>query len=291
MTLKKTIFCFGAVALWLLVTSISFGASLRALEMEKQEYKQELARIEAFRKPLTPGPTNDLKKYEEFADKIQKKWNQRNKEYYAHLMLEVCKPLSSGRFKDDERYQLARKYALSALADPNKIPLETELELTGHVVTLMIGPNTLKGQMWSQLRTKDVQIRIHACKRLIDAIDPNWDPNEMPLSPNAVAAAMGLPGAVVPEAIKDPKLRAEYEAAIQRNRQKIKRYREQYRLRKWEKRFLPSAERYIVRAYSKPPFNSKELKGYLDKNVVDKKRRARILAAVEHNIGKLKGKM
>lgn len=51
---KKTIFCFGIVMIYLLVTSLSFGANLKASEMEKQEYKQERARIEALRKSFTP---------------------------------------------------------------------------------------------------------------------------------------------------------------------------------------------------------------------------------------------
>lgn len=139
MTFKKTIFCFGIVMICLLVISLSFGANIKASEAEKQEYKQERARIEALRKSFKPGPVNDLEEYEKFVDEIQKRWKNRKKEHYGRLMLEICKPLSSGRLKGDRRYEVARKYALSALADANDIPIETELELTGHVITLMIG--------------------------------------------------------------------------------------------------------------------------------------------------------
>jgi hypothetical protein len=255
-------------------------------EAEKQEYKQDMARIKALEKSFKPGPVNDLEEYEKFADEIQKRWQNRKKEHYARLMQEVCEPLSSGRLKGDRQYEVARKYALSALADANDIPLETELELTGHVITLMIGPKTSKGQMWEQLRKKDVQIRLHAWKRLIDAIDPNWDPNEEIWSPNAVGALMGFPSGIAPEGVKDPKLRAEYEAASQKNRQKIERHTKQYRLRKWLKRFPRSAEPYIIQAYSKPPFNLEELKQYLGKYAVDEKTRARILDAVKKNMEK-----
>ncbi len=88
-------------------------------------------------------------------------------------MLEICKPLSSGKFKEDRRYELARQYALSALTDANSISIETELELTGHVVTLMIGPNAAKGKDFAQRRKKDIEVPLHAWKRLMDAIDPN----------------------------------------------------------------------------------------------------------------------
>jgi hypothetical protein len=151
----------------------------------------------------------------------------------------------------------------------------------------MYTPNAPKGEDLAQRRKKDVEIRLHAWKRLIDAIDPNWDdPNEVRLSPNAVAVAMGFPGTVAPESIKDPKLRAEYEAAIQRNRQEIERHTKQYRLHDRLKSYPKRAERYIVKAYSKPPFNLEELKQYLGKYAVDEKTRARILDAVKKNMEK-----
>lgn len=287
MLFKKFLICFLILACCLLVNIIAFGAIPEASEMEKQAYRQELARIETLRKSFTPGPTNDLKKYEKFADEIQNKWKEGNKEYYARLMLEVCGPLSSGNFKDDRRYELARKYALLAVAEPNEISLETELNLIGHAITLMIGRNSPKGEKWAQLRKKDVEIRLHAWNRLLDTIDPNWDPNEVLWSPNAIGADMGLPaGGIAPESIKDLTLRAEYEAALQRNREKSERYTKQSRLHKWLKRFPPRAERYIVRAYSKVPFNLEELKQYLDNYIADEKTKARIVDAVTKNIEK-----
>lgn len=269
-----------------LVQNIAFGASPEASEMEKQECKQERARIKALRKSFKPGPVNNLKEYENFADEIQNKWNKKNKEHYARLMLKVCGPLSSGRFNDERQYALARKYALLALAEPNEVSLVTELELTGHVMTDMVTPRAPKGQQWAQLRKKDVQIRLHAWKRLTDAIDPNWDPNEELRSPNAVATAMGLPGTVAPEAIKDPTLRAEYELAIERNRRKIERYTEQYRLHDWLKRYPKRAERYIIQAYSRPSYNLEELEQFLDTYIADAKTRSRIINAVTKNMEK-----
>lgn len=259
-------------------------------QAEKQEYKQDMARIKALEKSFKPGPVNDLEEYEKFADEIQNKWRDRNKEYNARLILEICGPLSSGTFEDDRRHDVARRYALSVLADANDIPLETELELTGHVMTSMYTPNAPKGEDLAQRRKKDVEIRLHAWKRLLGAIDPNW-PNEELRSPKAVGALMGFPSGIAPEGVKDPKLRAEYEAALQKNREEIERHTEQYRLRKWLKRFPRRAEPYIVKAYSKPPFNLEELKQYLGKYAVDEKTRARILDAVKKNMEKQIQKM
>lgn len=284
MTLKKTIICFGVIIVCLIVTTISLGVSSGPSEAEKQEYKQDRERIETMRKSFNPGPTNDIKSFEKFADEIQAKWSKKNKEYYAKIMLEICGPISSGRFNTDNRSNIARKYALSALADPNKILLDTELELIGHVMTPMVTRRAPMGQEWAQQRREDVKVRLHAWKRLLDTIDPNWDPNNLPVSNIVPPSATGLPGGVAPEAIKDPKLRDEYEAAIEKNKQKAERYGEQYRLRSWLKRFPKRAEQYIIRAYSKPPFDVEELKQYLDNYIADTKTKARILDAVTKNM-------
>ena len=283
---KRIVMFFLVLVCLVLIENRTFGAMSEPSEMEKQEYRQERARIKALRKSLTPGPTNNIKEYEKFADEIQSKWSRRNKEHKARLMLEVCKPLSSGYFKDDRRYDLARKYALSVLETPDEIPLTLELELIGHTITLMIGPNAPKDRMWERLRRKDVEIRLHAWERLIEAIDPKWDPNEILFTDNAIAADMGFPYTIASGTIEDPNLRAAYEAALEANQKKNERYIEQNRLHKWLKRFPRHAEPYLIQAYSKPPFNNKELKQYLDKYVADKETRDSILAAVIRNMEK-----
>jgi hypothetical protein len=286
MVAKKITISFLVLVYISLVPNITFGASSEPSESEKKEYKQDMTRIEDFRKSFKPGLVNDLKEYEKFADAIQKKWSRQNKEYYARLMLEVCGPPSSGTFADDRRYDVARRYALSVLEKSEEISIEMELKLTGHVVTLMYTPNSPKGEDFAQRRKKDVEIRLHAWKRLFDTIDPNWDPNEELRSPNAVATSMGFPGTIAPEAIKDPKLRAEYEAAMQKNREDIERYTKQYRLRDWLKSYPKSRERDIVLMYSEPPFNLEELNQYLETYIADEKTRSRIVDAVKENMEK-----
>lgn len=303
MSFKKAAICFLALTCFLLATNISFGVNPNDLQLENEEYEQDLSRIKLFIESLPPSKSQslpssmsnlkfrDLKPFEKFADEMQSKWVRKNKRYYADLMLHLCYPLSSGIFWDEQQYVLARKYALSALKEPNEISLETELKLLGHVMTHMVTPYAPKGQKWAQLRKKDVEVRFHAWKRLTNAVDPNWDPNDVPF---LNISATGIRPGIVP---KDPDLRAEYDAAIEKMReiekdtQKREWNSKQYRLRKLQKRFAPTAERYIVRAYSKLPFNLEELKQYLEKYVTNKKTRARILDAVKKNMEKQIQKM
>jgi hypothetical protein len=129
----------------------------------------------------------------------------------------------------------------------------------------------------------DTKMRLHAWKRLLDAIDPTWDANDFPVINVTPPSASGAPSGVAPHAIKDPRLRAEYEEAIERNRQKAQRYSEQNRLHKWLKRFPKTAEEYIIRAYSKPPFDVGELKEFLQTYITDEETKATILHAVTKN--------
>lgn len=299
MSYKGTVYILGIFALTGYVMAFS--------EMEKQAYRQDLSKIQAKRELLNPRldkeafqkdpdsymkkirafrDNNDLNVYEEFAAGILNKWVSKNAEHYGRLALELCEPLSSGNFKDMRQVELARKYALSALEKSNEIPLELELELTGHVTTLTIIPEAPKGQNFALSRKKDMEVRLHAWQRLLNAIDPSWNAQDMPqlnvAPPNGVNGISGMD----PDAIEDPILRAEYEAAIEANSRKAKKYNEQYGLRDWLKRYPKYTETYMTCLYSAPPYNNEELVRFLNDFKFDDAVKTRIINTVTENINK-----
>jgi hypothetical protein len=285
MRLKRKMLGFRASLVCLLATAISSGVISEQSENEKQEYQRDMARIKAFEKSLKPGPFNDLQEYERFADEIHKRWSQKNKENNARLVLELCRGLSSGQFRDHRSYDLARKYALSVLEKPEAVPVEMELELTGHVMTTMSVPGAPKGEEFAHRRVEDVEIRLHAWRRLMDSVDPNWDPNELLWSPNTVGAELGIPiSGMSPESVKDPELRAKYEAALQQNQEKIKRHTQQRRLHDSLKWYPKWVEEYAVLTYSEPPYNIEEISALLKQFMPDERIGARILDAVNKNM-------
>lgn len=270
------------LACLLLGSSVAHGEDPEATPEERQEYLREYERVDSMRAYLSLDREYGLAAYEAFADDVDETWRGRNREYYGRLMLVVCRPLSSGTFTDRRRYELARKYALSVLEEADRIPLTLELELTGHVVTVRIGPDAYRGENFAEIRREDVTVRLHAWKRLIEAIDPNWDPDEVIWGGNVMPpVATGLSPGVDPAAIEDADLRAEYEANILDNRQKAEEYQEQYDLHRWLRKFPKRAEGDIIQAYSFPPFDIEALRVLLDENLPDQDARDRIIEAVD----------
>jgi len=265
------------------VASASDASSTKdnlVVRAESQEYQQDLEKIISAEKSLNPCGTNNLAAYEKFADGIRAKWASKNRQYFAELTLRMVRPLSSGRFNERRQFTLARTYVLAAVGEPNKISLETEFELTE---TLMYMVHEPADEAFARLRRMDAEAILHLWKRLTDTIDPNWDPNDhaylnVPLPPGVIGTS-----GMAPQMIEDPKQRAAYEEAIEKNRLKAETRHTQLMARRWLKSFSPPAKQYIVQMYSKPPYATEELTQLLMQLIPDEQVRTGILNAVWKN--------
>jgi len=285
MSIKKLAARSIIITLILFNFNIAFCENAETTPQEEQEYKQDYKRVADMDASISRSDVRDLNAYEGFADRIAQKWRGRNREYHARLMLEICRPLSSGTFSEKRRYLLARKYALSALEEPDSISLKLELELTGQVVIIFAGPDAPIGDDFTVKRAENAAIRLHAWRRLLEAIDPNWDPNEKTWGGNVPPPpATGLSPGVDPAAIQDSALRAEYEEAIRINRQKIEERTKQYKYRQYLEWFQNSAEENIIQEYSHPPYAIDELRKMLDNELPDQSAKAGIMEVVEKNM-------
>jgi hypothetical protein len=93
-----------------------------------------------------------------------------------------------------------------------------------------------------------------------------------------------MPSGVSPEDIKDPKLRREYEEAIQANNRKaelLNKWWAHDRLVKSKDFFVKKAERFFVQAYSQGPPNLIELNAMLA-GINDEDAKKRILDGLQH---------
>lgn len=240
------------------------NAQLSELDKAIEQDRQAIRALE-FKKGITDYDAES----EKMAATIRDKWATRNREAYVQLVLELCGLISSGQFGETRRHGLNRKYALALLQNPDAVPVETEIRLTGHVGSDTTLPSGPQGQDWIERRRVDVKAHLHAWKRLNDGIDPNWDPKDRPMFHPPLPKGVNGPSGVAPEAIKDPTLRAEYERAIALNSAKAKRFNEQYSRRNLRKSYTRQIERLITNSYSKPPLDENEMEEFLKTFVSD----------------------
>jgi hypothetical protein len=225
----------------------------------------------------------DLDAVVELAGQIETTWPDRNPERYGYLMLKVCSALRSA--PPESRYQgLARESAMLALEKADRMTLDVVFALLMCVESDWRYYDSLRGERWSKERRLKARLWLQAWHRVDSAIDKNWKPDtQLPLNVKPPAET-GLPAGVAPESIEDPKLRAEYEAAIEKHNKTVEWDKNQKLLRKLQEQKLPLAEKYIVQAYSRPPYDLAELEKDLEQYLLDDQARARILQSVQASI-------
>lgn len=273
---------FGLLALMscIVIVTNAMAAAPEKVDAEKIAFLKDKQCVQALAK------TKDLDGLEKAAAKIQAKWNkpEKDKKLYGRLMLEIVNRFASEPFVNWQRKKvLAQKYAILALQAADELPIEIELKLVVHLQADLHSHNAVKGKAWARQRTEQMKHWFRAYKRLHDTIDPKWDPKKADFTSGNVMLPPGVSGVagMSPKHIKDPKLRAQYEAAIETNRRKVERYNQQYEARQLKKFFIPHAHRYIIQAYIHPPAAKAELEVFLKKYVKEAAVRAKILNAVE----------
>ena len=266
-TRKNTMFVIMLIGMICFVGQ-SFARDFEDEAMLTKEFSRDFTRA------ITLRNSKDIKGLESLINEIQSKWFRKDKKMYGALMVNTLRSWASACRRSDKKppMNIIRQYANQVLStyDPNKpdnISIETEFDL---VSILYVHYEYMKGERTDEelasYRQKGTERFFHAWQRMENAIDPNWDPNDIPVlnvSPPKGIGIIGIPG-MSPELIKDPVLRAEYEEAIERNRVKSKIRNEQIKLRNIKKRYYRIVEKYLTSTYSIPPYANKELDKYLN---------------------------
>jgi hypothetical protein len=226
-----------------------------------------------------------LKDLEALGKEVEQDWRQKDAEGYGRLTLHLCEALGSLDLATPQRHFLARTYALRALERADDMPLDVECGLVRYVQNETDDQGKpLAAEAKAQLRKQQVSAWLHALRRIDQTIDPHFnsdDPNVAGVGNVMPPPATGLPAGVDPAAIKDAKLRGEYEAAIEANGRKIARATLQIRARDLKTDWGREAERFIVSTYIEIPDGAAELDALLKQYIEDAATRTRILDAVK----------
>lgn len=243
---------------------------------QKNMHTQMLLRIKEAR------GARDMRELAKLGEEIETTWSSLDASFYASLMLEVCNALSSTDLGDNEQYVLEQRFASFVLDKQLDIPPATEANLVLHLQEDIEYVNgKINGDEWAEKRRKKAETWLRTWRRLNAAIDPNFDFKDLPLT--NVPLPPGVPGAagMSPNHIKDLALRAQYQKAIDENSKKAETYRTQFTLYKTRESFDKVIEAYLIRAYSRPPDNPKELETILKTHLVNDSVRARILDSLK----------
>jgi hypothetical protein len=171
--------------------------------------------------------------------------------------------------------------AMLALERPEHLSLEDEVRLLACLPARP--PPATPPSEWAAQRREGAGLWLRARRRLEAELDPSFDVMNRPALNIEPPRGARLPSGAAPEAVADPALRAEYQAAIDRNREKAAAYDRQFELRALRLRLSAEMERYLVTAYSTPPRDLTELRRELDAHLAGdagEQQKARILAAV-----------
>jgi len=258
------------------------GTGLKAIALALVSGAMCTAEVDTMTQRMeTFSKAGDLASLAALGREIEEKWKVADVSAYADLTQHLCRALLNADCRGNrQQLGLAQTFAMRALAVSDRVPLETEWQLLWYVRSAVDeAGKKVSGDAWAVLRERQAKLWLHAWKRLVNAMDRNWDPRDVPAI--NLASNCGLPSGVSPEAIRDPDARAKYEAAIEANRKKAEEYNKQDKLRSLGKRFLPLAERTLVQAYRTPPRRNEELRKHLRAFLPDGDVEARILSAVQ----------
>ncbi|MGB7068423.1 MAG: hypothetical protein WBD22_02930 [Pyrinomonadaceae bacterium] len=225
----------------------------------KDDFERQLQRLRSFREKGT------LKELLNEGKLIERQWGESGGESYGKLILEFLGILTHSRYISDEVIDMSQNYVVQTLKKADTFGLTTEWKL----LWFLRYPFSEKDKIELQQRREGTKLWLHLLRRLEVEKDENFDPDDLP-SLNVVPPAgvrVRFAG-MSPEAIKDPKLRAEYEAAIVANAKKLEYHNQQSDLRRDEESILRNAIDYIANAYSVPPKNFEEFQEILNNSKV-----------------------
>ena len=162
--------------------------------------------------------------------------------------------------------------------DETRDPAQLEAAIRGleHVQ-----PRPEQGQDLQAARRDVMRLWLEVLAALQRAKDPTFDPHDLPMSsvaPPPLSNGARYPAGVDPKSIPEADVRAQYEAALAKNREKAETYRIQSRLRFLEERAKPDVEGFIRRNYSKSDSDRAELKALVEGAQIPPQERQRVLS-------------
>lgn len=224
----------------------------------------------------------DLAGLQQLARVAENEWLRTKDVDYYPAILELCTALRSTAPTSTAAYNAMRHLAVTAIDFPGEKPWD----VAGKLVMLLQGdPEYSRGQLKGEEWVVERHARAERCLMVLRSIRNQLAAMPKPGPFNLYAdPPMGFPVGVAPSAIKDPKLRKQYEDAIEVNTRNANEHEKKRDLTDFEKFFTTAAKRQLVEAYCKPPFRTADLEKVLEGSGVDTDFRVAVLAEVTKRV-------
>jgi hypothetical protein len=203
--------------------------------------------------------------------------------FLALVFLAACQVLPDAVAKDDRGYKMV-ELIQAARAAVVKYDESRNLDLLREAGEKLEGVDLLEIKAPDQRQEARLQTLVTwmvILARVDAAKDPNFDPDDMPVTKVMPPPKSGEPGympGVDPNQIRDPEQRAEYLRAIQENRNKMDRGRLQLSVQALDIEVTEGASRFIKRFYTMAPVDRQELLRTLDQSGIGPQRQQAILS-------------
>jgi hypothetical protein len=197
----------------------------------KDDLRKDIASIQSRR------PTSNIADVlHEFED-LQTKWSRKSPTGYVQITREICSRLNSVDYGDMSiQKQQAQVLAMRLLRSVSTIAESDELWMVMYIRTDHTRfPDAEKElNRWAKQRAAKADLLLHAYARMEKFLAAT---EKLPLPQMNLLPPDGAIAGGDPRAIADPKKRAEYEAAIKANEERLRSYGQERELRAWRDRF------------------------------------------------------
>lgn len=128
---------------------------------------------------------------------------------------------------------------------------------------------------WTEQRRSKLKLWLTALDKIDRMMDPKFDPDDAPLK-NIAPSSSAYDSGIAPSAIKDLKVREQYEQAIKANAEKAERYRFQKKLRKLDRDWSSKVSAYIKSQYTSDVRDINEIDALIDMHLADSPRKKQL---------------
>jgi len=169
------------------------------------------------------------------ANQLEIKWRRIDWNQYARIIIRICSEISNRSVHDVRLRKESERFARIALSHSRMFLWEYQANLV-EALGSRLSP---ADDDWVRERRDKTEFWLRAWQRLEKQFDPTFDINDRKNRPSMRVFPPDetrLPAGTPPSAIKDPKLRAQYVAALAENKRKVERANQQIPLLRVDRR-------------------------------------------------------